>query len=48
MFKFRNPSRSTFHRSIFRIPPENFQFEKFQKLLIGKLTYFPNNKLTIQ
>ena len=41
IFKFQNPSRSTFDHSIFCIPPKNFQFEKFQKFIIWKISQFP-------
>ena len=41
IFEFQNPGRSTFYHSIFRIPPENFQFRKFELFLIWKIIQFP-------
>ena len=41
ILKFRNPGRSAFHHSLFYVPPENFQFKKFQNFLISKISQFP-------
>ena len=40
ILKFRNSGHSTFDHLIFCIPPETFQFKKFQKFLIWKISQF--------